>query len=142
MNNYKFIKVLAYGLVSLALTLTSCEKGCGVRAPSDSKGAGRTEGITRFDEGPMVLKAIIITPNNPTGIHPGSRLQFDATGIFADGAKENLTDVVTWTASNIAIVSISNGLDSKGQVRALSIGYCSITATLGDISGSTTMTVN
>ena len=142
MNNHKFIKVLTYGLVSLTLILTSCGKGCGVGAPSDNRGADRTEGISRFDEGPLGLKAINISPYNPEAIHPGSRLQFEAIGVFADGAEENLTDVVTWTASSKTVVSISNGLDSRGQARALSIGYCQITATLGDISGSTTMTVN
>ncbi len=130
-----------YGLVSLTLPLTFCGKGCGVGASPDNKGEGRTEEITMFHEGPLVLKAINITPNNPVGIHPGSRLQFEATGIFADSAEENLTEVVTWTASNTAVVSISNALDSKGQARALSIGYCSITATLGNISGLTTITV-
>jgi len=142
MNNYKFIKRLTYGLVIFTLTLTSCEKGCGVGAPTDDRRAGRTEGITRFNEEPLVLKAIYVTPNNPSGIHPGSRLQFKARGVFADGAEENLTDVVKWTASNMMVVSISNALDSKGQARALTIGYCSISATLGDISGLTTITVN
>jgi hypothetical protein len=142
MNNYKFIKILTCGLVSLTLALTSCGKGCGVGAPSDKRGAGHSEGLTRFNEGPLVLRAINITTNNQAGIHPGSRLQFEATGVFADGAEENLTDVVTWTTSNMAVVSISNALDSKGQARALSIGRCSITATFGDISGLTTLTVN
>jgi hypothetical protein len=89
MNSYRLIKILMYGLVSLTLTLTFCGKGCGVGASSNNRGEGRTEGITSFHEGPLVLKAINITPNNPVGIHPGSRLQFEATGVFADGAEEN-----------------------------------------------------
>jgi hypothetical protein len=142
MNNYKCIRVLTYCLVCVTLALTSCGKGCSVGAPSENRGRGDNEGITNFNDEPLVLKTIKVTPNNQAGIHPGSQLQFEATGVFEDDAEEDLTDVVTWKASNIKIVSISNALDSKGQAEALSVGSCSITATLGNISGSTTMTVN
>jgi hypothetical protein len=142
MKNYRFIRALMYGLVSLTLTVTSCGRGCGVGASLDSGGAGRAEGVNRISGGAQVLRAIHVTPNNPMGINSGTRLQFEATGVYADNSEENLTEIVKWTASNMAVVSISNEINSKGQARALSVGFCSITATLNDISGSTSMTVN
>jgi hypothetical protein len=142
MKNRRIIRALMYGLVSLTLALTSCGRGCGVGAPPDSREADRARENNGINGGELALKAINVTPNNPVGIHPGTQLQFEATGVFGDNAEENLTEVVGWTASNVAIVSISNAIDSKGQARAVSSGYCSITATLGDISGSATVTVN
>jgi len=50
--------------------------------------------------------------------------------------------MVVWTSSDTSIATVSNAPDSNGQAIAVSRGYCSISATLGLISGSTAIGVN
>ena len=82
------------------------------------------------------LKSISVTPTNPS-IAAGSTLQFIATGQFANGSTENLTGSVTWGTSASTVASIS----ATGLATGVGAGQTLITATLGTISGSTTLTV-
>jgi hypothetical protein len=141
MRNYRFIKALMYILVSLTLTLTSCG-GEGGGAPPNYNRASRAGGISGANRRTVVLKTISITPSDPVGINSGTQLQFAATGAYSDNSVQDVTTMVAWTSSDIAVATISNAPDSKGQVTAVSRGYCSISATLDSISGSTIIGVN
>jgi hypothetical protein len=88
------------------------------------------------------LRGISITPSNPLGINAGTRLQFAAKGSYSDNSVQDLTTLAVWTSSDTSITTVSNEPDSRGQAIAVSRGYCSISATLGNISGSTIMEVN
>ena len=127
-----------HGLVSLTLALTSCGGG----VPPDNSGAGRATEIGGVSLKTAVLRNISITPSNPLGINAGTRLQFAATGIYSDSSVQDLTTSVIWTSSDTSIATISNAPDSKGQAIAVSRGYCSISAMLDGISGSTIMGIN
>lgn len=136
MWNYRFIRALMYILVSLTLTLSSCGGGSGGTPPRNT-GVGQVRQVSGLNGSTAVLRTISITPSDPLGINSGRQLQFSARGHFSDNSVQDLTTMVAWTSSDTSIATISNASDSKGQALAISRGYCSISATMGGISGST-----
>jgi hypothetical protein len=86
-----------------------------------------------------VLVSINVTPLNST-IKLLATKQFTATGVYADGSTEDLTNSVTWASSNMLAAIISNNPGSKGRATGLAVGATSITATLGAVSGNATLT--
>jgi uncharacterized protein YjdB len=86
------------------------------------------------------LVSIEVSPVNPS-IAVGTTQQFKATGIYSDNSKQDLTTQVTWSSSDVAVASISNTAGSNGLATAIKVGSTTITATLGGISGTTTLTV-
>src|SRR5262249_24959365 len=83
------------------------------------------------------LTSIAVTPANPT-INRGTTQQFTATGTFSDNSTQNLTSSVTWASASTNVSPIN----SAGLATAVAAGSSTITATMGTISGSTTLTVN
>jgi hypothetical protein len=82
------------------------------------------------------LTSIVVNPPNPT-IVVGSTKQFSALGIYSNGTTSVLTNVATWTTSNIAVAPVGvHGL-ATGQLA----GTTTITATFNGVSGSTNLTV-
>jgi trimeric autotransporter adhesin len=136
MRNKRFIQALTYTLASLTLTLTSCG-GEGGGSPPHNAGPGQVEQFSGVIGRTAVLRTISITPSNPLAINSGTQLQFSARGYFSDNSVQDLTTMVRWTSSDSSVATISNAPDSKGQARAVSRGYCSISAALGGISEST-----
>ncbi len=67
---------------------------------------------------------------------------YQATGVYTDGSREDLTEQVIWSSSDSAVATISNGSSSKGQVDALSSGTSTIGATYASISKTTTLSVS
>jgi hypothetical protein len=84
---------------------------------------------------PASLSSIAVTPANPT-VGTGSMQQFAATGTYADGSTQDLTGQVTWGSSNASVATINGA----GLATALDAGMTTITATLGGVSGNTTLT--
>lgn len=134
-EEFKLIRGLMYILVSLTLALTSC--GGGGPPPGTSGAAG----ISEINGRTPVLRIISVTPSNLLGIDAGTRLHFAATASYSDNSVQDITALTVWFSSDTSVASISNAPGSKGQAIAVSSGYCSITATLGNISGSTAIGV-
>lgn len=88
----------------------------------------------------VVLASITVTPASAS-IPAGTKQQFTATGNFSDGSTKNLTASVTWTSSSTAVATISNATGSQGLATTVVIGTTTITATLGAVAGSVTLTV-
>jgi hypothetical protein len=88
------------------------------------------------DEGMITLSSIAVTPAGPS-INAGASQQFTATGTYSDASTENLTSSVTWSSSQTGTATITSG----GLATAIAAGSTTITATLGAISGNTTLTV-
>jgi uncharacterized protein YjdB len=84
------------------------------------------------------LQSIDVTTSTPS-IANGTRAQFTATGHFDDSTTQNLTSQVTWTSSDFSVTISNTGLAAS---TALGAATSTITATLGAISGFTTLTVN
>ncbi len=136
MKNHRIIKGIMYILVSL--TMNSCG-GEGRDIPIGNTGVKQVSGVNGRTS---VLRSISITPSDPFGINTGAQLQFNAKGIFSDNSIQDLTMAAVWISSDTSIATVSNATLSKGQAIAISRGYCSISATMGNISGSTIIGVN
>jgi hypothetical protein len=88
-----------------------------------------------------LLQSIEVLPANPS-IPNGTSLQLAAAGHFDDGSTQDLTSQVAWTSS-CTTVSVGDATGSKGLAASNALGAdtSTITATLGAISGFTTLTV-
>lgn len=82
------------------------------------------------------LTAIAVTPPTPSIIQD-STLQMTATGSYNDGTVEKITGKVTWSSSDASKVTVG----SSGVAKGVSPGSATITASLANISGSTTVGV-
>lgn len=82
------------------------------------------------------LISIDVTPADPR-VARGFRRQTTATGFFSDGTTLDLTDRVSWDSSDHAVATLT----SSGEVVGIAPGLTQITATLGNIAGSTNLTV-
>ena len=81
------------------------------------------------------IVSITITPAAPS-VRFGDTVQLTATGFSSDGTMHDLTSQATWSSSNNGIVFVSQGLTF-----ALGTGSATVTATSGNASGSTLVTV-
>ncbi len=80
--------------------------------------------------------SIVVTPATST-ISTGTTQSFTATGNYPSGATQNLTSQVAWTSSSTSVATIN----STGLATAGNPGSTTISATLGTVTGSTTLTV-
>ncbi|MBL9019692.1 MAG: Ig-like domain-containing protein [Myxococcales bacterium] len=101
---------------------------------------GAISGSTSLQVTAASLVSIAVTPPTPS-IAKGTNQQFTATGTYTDGTTQDLTTAVTWSSSLIAVATISNVSGSRGLAHAEDQGTTTITATLGAISGTATLTV-
>ena len=122
------------------LALSSCGGDGGV-ASVGSRGSPLARGESTVKKGKLVLVAITISPTNSLGIESGTQLQLIATGSYSDNSAQDVTKMVIWTTSDASVATVSNEPGTKGLALAVSIGYCSISATLGNVSGSTVIGV-
>lgn len=86
------------------------------------------------------LVAIHVVPTSPV-VGVGTIRFLTAIALFSNGATRNFTQTATWTSSVPAVATVSDVAPVKGRVAALAPGTTEITATLGTISGATTVTV-
>jgi len=82
------------------------------------------------------LTAIAVGPPD-SSVAMGLRSQFTATGLYSDGSKQDVSSQVIWSSANAASASINNA----GLATAAGPGSTTISATLGKMSGSTTLNV-
>jgi len=106
-------------------------------------GCSSTNGNT--SNGPSVppasIVSITVAPSSPASSLSTIR-QFTAMGKYSNNSFGDLTAAVTWSSSHTAVASISNTAGSNGLATALTPGTTTITATSGNITGSTVLTVN
>ena len=101
---------------------------------------GSVSGSTTLTVTAATLVSIGVTPTTPS-IASGLTQVFKATGVYTDNSTHDLTTSVTWSSSATGVASVSNSAGSIGLTRAASPGSATITASLGNVSGSTTLTV-
>jgi len=82
------------------------------------------------------LTSIVLSPTNPS-IPINTTQQLTATGTYGDGSSRDLTAVVTWSSSTIANATV----DVTGLVKGIAAGSATITATLGSVSQSSSVTI-
>ena len=86
------------------------------------------------------LVSLALSPINPS-ISKGAVQQFTATGTYSDNSTQDVTTSATWTSSDTAVATISNAAGSNGSATAVAAGITTITAAVGGVSASTTLTV-
>ena len=82
------------------------------------------------------LTSIAVTPATPSVVQTHTQ-QLTATGSHDDGSISNITSKVTWSSSDSSKVAVN----STGLVTGINPGSATITASSGNISGSTTVGV-
>src|SRR5580692_284103 len=101
---------------------------------------GSIVGQTTVTVTAATLSSIAVAPATSTLALQGTE-PLTATGSYSDGSTADLTDSVTWSSSASGTAAVSNAAGSQGTVTAVSAGTASITAALGAVSGSATVTV-
>jgi hypothetical protein len=102
--------------------------------------SGSISGSTTLTVTAAALVSITVLPSDPS-IALGTHQQFAAIGTFTDNTMQDITTSVTWSSSSPSIAVISDVVGSKGLATALAIGSTTVTASAGDISGATLLTV-
>lgn len=83
-----------------------------------------------------VATSIVLSPSSPL-LPPGGSLQLKAVAHFTDGTTSDVTSSATWSSSNTSIATVSN----QGLANAVADGSSTITAALGSVSSSASLTV-
>jgi hypothetical protein len=105
-----------------------------------SAALGTVCGTTNLEVTAATLVAIDVTPANPS-ISKGTTRQFTATGAYSDNSTQDLTRQVTWNTSDPSVASVSNAAGSNGLAAALAVGSATVSAVLGPVSGTATLSV-
>jgi Tol biopolymer transport system component len=85
---------------------------------------------------PTRLVSITVTPSN-AAVQVGSSRLFTATGGYSDGSTADLTGSATWGSTNTAVATVSGG----GLAHGVGGGVTTVTATLGEVGGSASLSV-
>ena len=83
-----------------------------------------------------VLVSITLSPIAPS-VAKGLTAQFNATGTYTDGSSNDVSALVSWASAAPGIASIN----AEGLATALAEGSATISAKIGDVVGSTVLTV-
>jgi uncharacterized protein YjdB len=86
------------------------------------------------------LTSLAVTPPSPS-LAPGTRQLFAASGTYSDGTHQDVTAAVTWSSSNAAAAAVSDAAGSKGLATAVAAGTTTISAALGGVAASASLTV-
>jgi hypothetical protein len=103
--------------------------------------AGAVSGATTITVSPAVLVSIAVTPAIPT-IPLGTAQPFTATGSYTDGSTQNITGTVQWSSDTLTVATISNAAGTQGNASGVGQGSATITASVGSVTGSTTLMVS
>jgi hypothetical protein len=103
--------------------------------------AGTQSGfVTKFSLSTSIA-AVSVSPQNPS-LLPNSTQEFSATATLSNGGTQDVTANVVWNSSNTALLTISNLVRAQGFASSgATPGTGTVTATLGSLSGSTSVTV-
>lgn len=119
----------------------SCHRGATVYWGGSN---GGTCSVSTCHQNPyygQALVSISVTPVNPR-TEMNTAQQFSAIALYANNVTQDITLPATWTSSNTAIATIATDPYSYGLVKTGgSKGTTTITAQLGNVSGSTTLEV-
>lgn len=88
---------------------------------------------------PPTLTGIVVTPLNPT-IVAGNSQSFAATGSYSDNSHKDVTAQATWQSGTTSVATIGGAADPQ-PVNGIAPGTSTISATIGQISGLSVLTV-
>jgi 6-phosphogluconolactonase (cycloisomerase 2 family) len=105
-----------------------------------SANVGSKSAATSLNVGTAVLMSIGVSPPSPS-LAVGFNFQVVATGIYSDHSTHRVNATAKWTSSAPTVATLSNATGFNGMATAISPGSTIVTATIGGISGSDTLTV-
>lgn len=88
----------------------------------------------------ITLSSLAISPLNAS-INQMATEQYTATGTYSDGTKQDLTTMVSWTATDIAPGMGVASIAAKGLATGNQAGQATLAATYLGLNASTTLTV-
>lgn len=74
-------------------------------------------------------------------VHVGSSLRYQAMAHYSDGTRRDVTDEATWSVLDSSLVNIGDAVADKGLAWALRAGTTTVKASVGNVHGSTPITV-
>jgi Bacterial Ig-like domain (group 2) len=86
------------------------------------------------------LTSIDVAPAS-ANLQPSATQQFTATGHYDDNSSKDVTQSATWSSSNTQVATVSNSAGSQGLATMVGSGSASITAAMGSVQGSSSVTV-
>jgi hypothetical protein len=86
------------------------------------------------------VKSIAVT-GSPT-LPAGYKTKFIAVATYSDGSSLDVTKQATWTSSNTAVATISTASPTQGFATGITSGTTIISAKVGGVQGSTSLTVS
>ncbi|MCB1157537.1 MAG: Ig-like domain-containing protein [Leptospiraceae bacterium] len=103
---------------------------------------GGVSGTLNINVSPATLSSISI--GNDATINQGGTKQFTAIGTYSDNSTADITSLVSWSSATGSVAAITSDSTSADHGKAVGVGAGSsvITATMGSVSGSATLTVN
>ena len=123
------------------ITAAGLARGVALGAVTITAQQGTVSGMTSLTVTAPELVSIAVTPPAPTVV-AGQTQQFTATGTYTDGATVDVTATATWVSASPGVASVSDTAGSKGLATTLAGGTAVITATVGAVVGSATLTSN
>jgi Big-like domain-containing protein len=107
-----------------------------ISASFSSPGGPSKTGSAALNVSGAVLLGLDVAPQNFV-VAPATGVQYSATGQFDDGSSQSVTLAATWGSSSTSVAGVS----SSGLAIGNSPGTTNITATLGSVSGSSSLLV-
>jgi hypothetical protein len=126
--------------VSGALGSEGVVTGAALGTSTITAALGAVTTLTDVTVTPAILTSIALTPLDAS-VAAGQTVAYAALGTFSDGSTQDLTTQVTWGSTLSAHAQISNAVGTQGVATTLVAGPTTISATLGAVSASTTLTV-
>jgi uncharacterized protein YjdB len=108
----------------LCLSLLLAVAGCGGSSSMGSSGTTK------------VLSSIAASPTT-ANLAVGASQQFTAQATYNDGSTADVTSSAAWTDANAKVATIT----SSGMATAVATGSTTVTATMGALSGTATLTI-
>lgn len=87
-----------------------------------------------------VLQNLSISPNTPQIIPVNGTFQYSAIGTYSNGGFADLTSVSTWSSTNLAVATITNGLH-RGIATGIAPGTTTIQASFAGLTPFITLSV-
>ncbi len=127
--------------VSNAAGTNGLATALGVGSAAVGATLGSVTGSTTLGVTAAVLVNIVVDPHDAVTV-VGVTRQFTASGVYSDSTVQDLTEQATWSSSDKKAATVSNASGSKGLVTPVKAGSTVISATLGGLRGSTTLSVS
>lgn len=98
--------------------------------------SGSVSGTVSLAVSAPALASISITPTGPN-LGKGQNQKLTVNGVYTDKSTQDVTAQATWQSSDATIAAV----DATGMVAACAVGQASISATVGQLNASVSVTV-